>query len=197
MADISEEIASSKEINMAMQNIFTKEFYSFLYKYGIVRLKVKFDIQYDIQRGIGGILLEDLIHETVIAFIEGKRKWYKNKFPNYRDQLISAFDSVIYNSIVGLKDINKNFSINQTISLSDDMGNNYNELIKYCERELKDLGATDEEILIFEPYIIHGTKRQVIAELLEISEEQVTNIKKRLVRKLPIIREKLRNLIGR
>ena len=197
MADISEEIASSKEINMAMQNIFTKEFYSFLYKYGIVRLKVKFDIQYDIQRGIGGILLEDLIHETVIAFIEGRRKWYKNKFPNYRDQLISAFDSVIYNSIVGLKDINKNFSINQTISLSDDMGNNYNELIKYCERELKDLGATDEEILIFEPYIIHGTKRQVIAELLEISEEQVTNIKKRLVRKLPIIREKLRNLIGR
>ena len=70
----------------------------------------------------------------------------------------------------------------------------YQSLLSVCHDELTAMEATDDELLLFEPYIVNGMKRNDLSELLGISIEELTNIKKRLDRKLPFIKEKLKVL---
>lgn len=51
-------------------------------------------------------------------------------------------------------------------------------VFELCNEELKRLNSTDEEILLFEPYIIQGMKRQDLSDLFGISLNELTNIKK-------------------
>lgn len=61
-----------------------------------------------------------------------------------------------------------------------------NDLVINCLNEMK---ATHEEINLFNLWSEGVTKRQEIAVELSISEKEVDNIRKRLIRKLPQIRE--------
>ena len=67
-----------------------------------------------------------------------------------------------------------------------------NELAQY-EKDLKLLGASDEELLLFEPYYIQKRKRREIAEEFGITATEVTVIIKRLSRKVLILQEKYKH----
>lgn len=195
MEDLKREIATKDEVLDGISDIYTDALEKEMYSRGIYRLRVYFDISYDIHKGFKGILIEDIIQETFRLLIEGNRKWYKDKFPNFKDQLLSSFDSIIYNTINKVNNI-VNIPLDEKASLViSDEKDNYNEYISFCEKELESLGATDEEILLFEPYIVEGRKRSELSKEFDISESELTNINKRLKRKLPIIGQRLKDYL--
>lgn len=190
------EIATSDEICFAIQNALTNDFYDSLVKHCLKRLSSVFHIKYDFDKGIRGIFIEDMIQDTLESLIkEGGRNWYKDKFGDIKLQIISSLDSVISNTIsTHLKKDNKTFEIFENEEIEVDNDEEYEQLLDVCITELKILKATNEEIQLFEPYVIHEMKRKDLSELLGISLLELTNIKKRLDRKLPSIKIKLKEL---
>lgn len=189
-------VATFEEKSKAIQDVFTPEFYTCIYKHAIVRLKRVFNIKYNLEKGFRGIMIEDFISDTVESFlrIDG-RNWYIDKFPDFKKQFISALDSVISNTLkVEFEKTKDTFEILESDSNESLDDSDYNELLSTCLEELKLLGATDDELLLFEPYIINGMKREDLSKLLGISIVELTNIKKKLDRKLPKIGEKLKML---
>lgn len=189
-------VATFDEKCRALQEVYTSEFYAILFKHAIIRLKTVFGIKYNHQKGFRGIMIEDMINDTIEAFLrEGGRNWYLDKFPDFRKQIISALDSVISNTLnAELDKANETFEImdnDDEMSFDD---SDYQSLLSICHDELTAMGATDDELLLFEPYIINGMKRNDLSELLGIGIDELTNIKKRLDRKLPFIKEKLKVL---
>lgn len=189
-------IATSDEICVEIQKVLTKEFYQSLVKHCLIRLHTRFNIKYNFEKGIRGILIEDMIQETLERLIkDGGRNWYKDKFDDIRLQIISSLDSIISNTITTHLDKDKNtFEIfeNEEIEIIDN--EEYDNLLEICHEELKRLDSTDDEMLLFEPYIIQGMKRQDLSDLFGISLNELTNIKKRLDRKLPLLKTKLKEL---
>jgi len=192
--DLNRKTATIEEVINAISQIYTDTLEKEMYSRGIYRLRTFFGINYDIHKGFKGILIEDIIYETIKLFIEGKRKWYKDEFPEFKNQLFSSFDSVISNTINKVNHIDSIPLDESTFSIPNE-DNNYNDYISFCEKELEKLNATDEEILLFEPYIVGGIKRSELSKEYGLSENELTNINKRLKRKLPIIREKLMNYL--
>ncbi len=195
MKEEKQNIATSEELNTELERVMSDDFYLFLVKYSIKRLNNVFNLKYNIDRGIRGITVEDMIHKTLESLISGSRKWNKDKFDDIKKQILSSLDSVISNTIkTDLAKDNVTFEIleNDNTEIIED--NEYNNLIEICEQELKKAGATDEEVLLFEPYIVQGMKRQDLANLFGISLNELSNIKKRLSRKIPLLKVKLKEL---
>lgn len=190
------DIATSEETLLAIQNAITKDFFDTLVKYSLKRLYTHSGIKYNFEKGIRGIMIEDMIQQTLEGLIkEGGRNWYKDKFDDIKLQIISSLDSVISNTVsTHLDKDNKTFEIfeNEEVEFTDD--EEYNSILEVCHEELKRLDSTDEEMLLFEPYIIQGMKRQDLSDLFGISLNELTNIKKRLDRKLPLLKTKLKEL---
>src|SRR5690606_22769553 len=190
------EIATSEEIYVAIQNALTKEFYELLVKHCLKRLSSVFKIKYNFEKGIRGIMIDDMIQETLESLIkDGGRNWYKDKYDDIKLQIISSLDSVISNTVsTHLEKNNKTFEIFDNEEIENTDNEEYDNLLEICHEELKRLDCTDEEILLFEPYIIQGMKRQVLSDSFGISLNELTNIKKRLDRKLPLLKTKLKEL---
>ncbi len=188
------EIATSEEICTAIQKALTKKFYESLVKHCLIRLNSVFHIKYNFEKGIRGIMIEDMIQETFESLVkEGGRNWYKDKFGDIKLQIISSLDSVISNTVsIHLEKDNSTFEIFENEEVEIANNGEYDNLIEICHEELKRLDSTDDEILLFEPYIIHGMKRQDLSDLFGISLNELTNIKKRLDRKLPLLKTKLK-----
>ncbi|NQX84676.1 MAG: hypothetical protein HRT67_01930 [Flavobacteriaceae bacterium] len=195
MTSQERDIASYKETVDELQKILTEAFYQRMFKYTIFRLSSKFNIKFDVQNGLRGFKVEDFISETIASFLKSDgRKWYKDDFPDFRKQFISALDSIIHKIIK--KELQKS---NLTWQILDndkyeEKDSEYEDLLKECEHILESLNASDEELLLFEPYIINGMKRSDLEQLFGISAKELTNIKKRLDRKIPIIQKHLKEL---
>ncbi|WP_333601443.1 hypothetical protein [Flavobacterium sp.] len=189
-------VATFEEKSQAIQEVFTPEFNTHLYKYAIIRLKRFFNIKYDLEKGFRGFMIEDFIAETIESFLRPDgRNWYTETYPDFKKQFISGLDSVIFNTLkVELEKTKDTFEILDSDPDNSFDDSDYNVLLSACLDELKALNATDDELLLFEPYIINGMKREDLSKLLGISIEELTNIKKRLDRKLPKIGEKLKML---
>ena len=185
---------SKKEQVDQVKKILTDDFYRKLVKYGIVRLNFTFNIKYDIERGFRGILIEDIISETLESFTkENGRTWNKAKFPKFESQVISAFDSCLHNTV--RKEFEKakdSVPLTEEDNLASYSSIEYNDMLQILIEALDSLGATQVEKDIFEPYFIHKMKREDVAELLGIEVQEVTNAKKRIDRKLPSLRCKLK-----
>jgi len=190
------DIATSEETLFAIQNALTKEFFDALVKYSLKRLNTHSGIKYNFEKGIRGIMIEDMIQQTLEGLIkEGGRKWYKDKFDNIKSQIISSLDSVISNTVsTHLEKDNITFEIFENEEIETIENEEYEQMLNICIEELKNLNSTDDEILLFEPYIIQEMKRQDLSDLFGISLNELTNIKKRLDRKLPLLKIKLKEL---
>ena len=162
------------------QSIFLILDISTIIKYGIARLYFKFKIRYDVDKGIYGITMEDMIQETNIAFSSEKRRnWNKGRFPNFEKQYYSTFDSVISNTVKKyLEKANNHSPILDTDAYVAPDGHAFEEQKELLMNELHKLGATDEEILLFEPYYIDQMKRHDIALLMGLTVKNITDIKK-------------------
>ena len=179
------DIATFDEKCKAIKTALTPEFYSVLVKYSIKRLHLTFNIKYDLEKGFRGIMVEDLISNTFEALLnKNGRNWYKDKFPDIKQQIISSLDSVIYNYISSeLEKVNNTFENYE-----------YEQILSSCIDVLEKLGCSDDELLLFEPYIIHEMKRKDLADLFGIPLNVITNLKKKLDRKLPVLRIKINEL---
>ncbi len=135
--DLNREIATLEEVSNNISLIYTDTLEKEMYSRGIYRLRTCFEIKYDIHKGFKGILIEDIIYETLKLFIEGKRKWYKDKFPEFKDQLLSSFDSVISNTINKMNHIESVSLDDNSFSIPDEEKNNYSDYISFCEKELE------------------------------------------------------------
>jgi Zn-dependent M16 (insulinase) family peptidase len=196
MDDKDKILATTSELQKAVQEVFTPEFNKILIKYSIIRINTKFNIKYDLNRGFRGIMVEDMIADLMLSFVrnDGGRNWNKKEFPNFKNQIFSSLDSHIYNTID--KELVKTAQTNANIENNDVATENdgYEELLEFSTDYLTELGASDEEILLFEPYVVHKMKRADIAKEFGITEQEATNIKKKLDRKIPILREHLKKL---
>jgi len=188
-----ESIASFEEKTDAIQELITPEFLKRMIAYSIFRFDKRFNIKFDLNKGFRGIMIDDIISETIESFLKPNgRNWYVDKYPVFETQFISALDSVISNTIK--KELPRT---NQTVELLDgdntdfDEDETYDEEINECIRILKQLKATDDELLLFEPYIVNRMKREDLANEFGISVDELTNIKKRLDRKIPLLRAEL------
>lgn len=196
--EVTEKIlATNTELQKAVQEVFTPEFNERLIKYAIIRINTKFNIKYDLNRGFRGIMVEDMISELMLSFIKNGegRNWNKSEFPDFIEQVISSLDSQISNTIT--KELEKTAQSNTNIEdckISAEDNGDYDELLDLSLKFLEEQGASDEELLLFEPYIVHGMKRSDIAKENGITEQEATNIKKRLVRRLPALKEMIKNI---
>lgn len=189
--------ATQTEVNDAIVDFLSINEIEFkLLKYGIYRLNKYFSYKYDVHKGINGILLEDIIGDTIESLVTGKRKWYKDRFPDFQKQFMSAYDSAISNTM------SKNELIPSKIQIDDletdilDNESDYGSLLDFCIVCLKGMDASDEELLLFEPYIVQKQKRAEIAKDFGIEEKELTNIKKRLDRKIPILNGLLKQYLN-
>lgn len=183
------------ELNDNIENFFNQKHFFDIVKYAISRINRVFGFKYDMNKGIDGFMLEDIIQKVTHSFLnKNGRQWYIDKFPDFKDQFYSALDSEISNIISSkLERSNKKTEIKDDL-LSDNHSNyDYDQLLDVVLMKLEKLGASDEELLIFEPYIVHKMKRDDIAKLLDVSNNHMTNLKKKLLRKLVIVRKELKN----
>lgn len=189
-------LATWKERQDAVLSIMDdKDLFERLFKYGIKRLKVKFNVRYDLHRGFRGLMMDDLLSEVLQSFLteSGGRNWNKTRFPEFRVQLVSAFDSHICNTVSKmLGDVIATVSDENIIDFQDD-DDNYNRLINICLETLEEHGASYEELQLFEPYYIHGMKRSDVAKQFNMSLDEVTKMKTKLAQKLPLLRNALNN----
>lgn len=190
------EIATFEETCIALENALTKEFFNLLERYCLKRIISVLKIKYNVEKGIRGIMIQDMIQETLESLLkDGGRNWYKDKFDNIKLQIISSLDSVISNTIsTHLEKAKKTSEIFESEKTEEINNEEYYNLHDICIDELKQLGSTDDEILLFEPYIIQKMKRQDLSDLFKISSNELTNIKKRLDRKIPLLKAKLKKL---
>lgn len=190
------DIATFDEKCKAIKSVLTTEFYSVLVKYSIKRLHQTFNIKYDLGKGFRGIMVEDLISNTFETLLKKDgRNWYKDKFPDIKQQIISSLDSVIYNYISSeLEKVNNIFEIYENENIETVENYDYEQILSACIDILEKLGCSDDELLLFEPYIIHEMKRKDLADLFGIPLNVITNLKKKLDRKLPILKIKLNEL---
>ena len=196
MEDKNKILATTTELHKAVQEVFTPDFNRILIKYSIYRINTKFNIKYDLNRGFRGIMVEDMISELMLSFVrnDGGRNWNKIEFPDFKNQIFSSLDSHIYNTIE--KELSKTIQTNANIENNDVAPENdgYEELLEFSIDYLNKLGASDEEMLLFEPYVVHQMKRADIAKEFGITEQEATNIKKKLDRKIPALREQIKKL---
>ncbi len=194
MSEENNIFATIEEKRNAIEQILSMGLYDKLIKYSIYRMKAVFNIQYNLDKGFRGLMIEDIINDVLTSFFKSDgRNWNKSKFPLFIKQLYSSLDSQICNTIS--KELRKTIitdTYSDEDSPIDNDDNDYQELISIVTEILTDLNATDEEILLFEPYVVNGMKREDIAKLFGISVIDVTNLKKKLDRKLPILKEKIK-----
>lgn len=183
--------ASADEINTAIGTIVTDEFFKKLVAYTIKRLLFQFHIVYDSDKGFKGQMAEDIISNLFISFLdEGRRNWYKNKFPDFKKQFYSALDSEISNIVSGKYIKTENIEVEDEGSVLDFESIEYNELYNHCMIQLEKSGADIDELLVFE-CMSKGLLRREIADELKIPPEGITIIRKRLDRKINLLRKQL------
>ncbi len=130
-------------------------------------------------------------------FIEKKRKWNVDAYPNFEDFIVSAVDSHINNTLNKVKKEvefgENNFLINQNGKISSNIEDAIvgKELREQLFDELQVNGADDNELLIFECLADGIEKPEEIRNTIGLSEEEFHNAWRRFKRKREIIKQKL------
>jgi hypothetical protein len=130
-------------------------------------------------------------------FIEKKRKWNIDAYQNFEDFIISALDSHINNTLKKPKneiEVGENnflFNNNEKADQSPEEMIIGKELREQIFDELQSLGATDNELLIFECLADGIEKPDDIKTTLNLSDEDFHNSWRRLKRKREVIKQKL------
>lgn len=140
---------------------------------------------------------EEMVSEVVDSiFVEGTRKWYPETNETLEELLYSSIDSHLYNTIVKKKQ--REFSGQEDhVFESNGHAHNGEEILSAKEfqdniiQDLTDLGAEDDELLVFGCMIDGIITPRHIRQELGISEEDFHNIWRRLGRKRDRIAEKL------
>jgi hypothetical protein len=140
----------------------------------------------------------DIVSEIINKiFIEKKRKWNVDSYPNFEDFIVSAIDSHINNTLKKSKteiDVgNDDFLFNENGEFAPSIEQIIigKELKEQVFEELQSSGATDDELLIFECLADGIEKPDEIRSAIGLSEEEFHNAWRRFKRKREVIKQKL------
>jgi RNA polymerase sigma factor (sigma-70 family) len=133
----------------------------------------------------------DFVGDLILKVMEGQRDWNKAQC-SFKDFLFGCLKSEITNFFK----LNKNIHENDFPDIpSEEQSQNIEEKRKQISILLKQEGADDNELLIFEYWADGITKPKEIAKDLGIEVKEVYNITKRLERRLPKIQTQVTNII--
>lgn len=141
---------------------------------------------------------EETVSDVINSiFIEGKRKWYPDSKPTLEELMYSSIDSHLYNKYSS----SSRESAGQDTHVFErpDPSEMIEERISTQEakdailKELTDMGAEDDELLVFGCMLDGVMKPRHIRDELGISEAEFHNIWRRLGRKRDRIADKLNN----
>lgn len=130
---------------------------------------------------------EDFVGEILMKVAEGERDWSKAKC-SFKDFLFGCLKSHLYNFFQTFEQ-KYEAELNEIESRS--VSENESESKNIAIQKLKEDGADQDEIDVFECWIEDIDKPAEIAELLGKNVKEIYNITKRLERKMP----KLKTLI--
>lgn len=195
MKETARTIASLQEVAEALEAFMTLEESTNLVAHIVNRFRSVFKFKFLVNVGFNQYLAEDFINDTIERFlVSSGRKWYKDK--SFKDTFYGALDSVIENHVrkhssmvydtLHLEDKNE-----QSASVEQESGS---ELLGICLDFLESQNAQDDELLIFEDYILNQKKRGELAKDLGVDVKTMTNIQNRLNRKIPKLRQHLKSL---
>jgi len=188
-------IISGEQLQVAFQEQDWSSLWIHLIAHTVFRLTKRYGI-----KASGSDLkarAEEVVSEVVDSiFVEGSRKWYPDTNETLEELLYNSIDSHLYNTIVKKKQ--REFSGQEDhVFESNGYTQNGEEIILAKEfqdkiiQDLKDLGAEDDELLVFDCMIDGITTPRHIRQELGISEVEFHNIWRRLGRKRDRIAEKL------
>jgi len=124
---------------------------------------------------------EDFVGEILMKVAEGERDWSKAKC-SFKDFLFGCLKSHLYNFF---KSFEQKYEAELPDIESGAESGNESELKQIAIQKLKEDGADQDEIDVFECWIEDMDKPAEIAELLGKNVKEVYNITKRLERKMP------------
>lgn len=133
----------------------------------------------------------DFVGDVILKIMEGKRDWNKAQC-SFREFLFGCLKSEINNFFT----TNKNIYEDELADIpSNEKSLNVEDERKYVSELLKQEGADDEELTVFEYWADGITKSAEIAKDLGIDVREVYKITKRLERRLPKIHTQVTNII--
>jgi hypothetical protein len=146
--------------------------------------------------------LQNFSHNVVVEiidkiFLKKIRKWNLDKYPEFERFIVSALDSHVNNTLnktdeeIDLRDSDYILDQNSETELSQSDLIIAKELGKEIFEELKNAGADDDELMVFECLVDGINKPEDIKVELGIDDENFHNIWRRLKRKRELIRKKL------
>ncbi len=124
---------------------------------------------------------EDFVGEVLMKVAEGERDWSKAKC-SFKDFLFGCLKSHLYNFFKSFEQVYEDEL--PDIESGAESGCK-SELKNIAIKKLKEDGADQDEIDVFECWIDNMNKPAEIADLLGKNVKEVYNITKRLERKLP------------
>ena len=128
-----------------------------------------------------------------LILIDGKRNWNKDKYPTFKDFVLSVIDSYLNNHFNKTK---SNVALNSLMEESH-QELNQEKLLEYQEQRkeafqfLEKEGATDEELMIFECMVDGILKPQAIIEDLGMNKPEFHNVWRRLKSRLLKLKNKI------
>jgi DNA-directed RNA polymerase specialized sigma24 family protein len=133
----------------------------------------------------------DFVEDVILKVMEGKRDWTKARC-SFKEFLFGCLKSEISNFFATNKNLYDSempeIPSNGHSSNDEDKRNQVSEL-------LKQEGADDDELTVFECWVDGMTKPTEIAKDLGIDVKEVYKITKRLERRLPKIHTQVANII--
>jgi hypothetical protein len=138
--------------------------------------------------------ISEIIHKT---FIEKKRKWNLDAYPDFEKFFVSAVDSQLNNM---LNKKQKEVVIGENdflLSQNGDVNSNIEQIIVGEELreqlfdELESNGASDDELLIFECLVDGIEKPDEIRKNIGLNEETFHNAWRRFKRRREVLKQKL------
>lgn len=134
---------------------------------------------------------EDFVGEVLMKVAEGERDWSKAKC-SFKDFLFGCLKSHLYNFFKSFEQVYEDEL--PDIESGPESGNE-SELKQIAIKKLKDDGADQDEIDVFECWIDNMKKPSEIAELLGKNVKEIYNITKRLERKMPKLQTEIINFV--
>jgi DNA-directed RNA polymerase specialized sigma24 family protein len=134
---------------------------------------------------------EDFVGEVLMKVAEGERDWSKAKC-SFKDFLFGCLKSHLSNFFKSFEKVHEDGM--PDIESGVESGSE-SELKNIAIKKLKEAGANQDEIDVFECWMDNMNKPAEIADLLGKNVKEVYNITKRLERKMPKLQIEIKEFI--
>jgi DNA-directed RNA polymerase specialized sigma24 family protein len=145
------------------------------------------------EKDLQGKTPDDFVAEVLMKVVENDRDWNKAKC-SFKEFLFGALKSHISNFFTTFKSAHNN-NLPELAAPEESTAISTTELKSTALEMLQNEGAKDDELEIFDCWTDGVLKPSEVAKQLGKSVESIYNSTKRLVRKLPLLKEKFKKLL--